>query len=324
MRLCGTTPAKPQSRIHETLLIFHLAKSRGNVFVLTLVLLLAGMALAVASFHGLIRWSLRAPRMVERETPEKFGLAHEEVWIPGAGGKSLFGWLVPTADESAPTLVILHGWGGNAETMLPLVPPLHRAGFALLLFDARNHGRSDADTFSSLPRFAEDLDYALDWLQVSHGMKPDQRVGIVGHSVGAAAALLAASRRHDLAAVVSIAAFAHPASMMRRLLKSWHVPYLPFGWYVLSFVQRVIGYRFDDIAPLNTLAHVRCPVLLVHGTDDTIVPVAEAELLHARRGRNQGGLLLVKGGHDRYEELDRQIGDVIDFLNAALKSVARL
>lgn len=287
--------------------------------MLTLALSLAGMALAVAGFHGLIRWSLRAPRVIERETPEKFGLAYEEVWIPGADGKSLFGWLVPSAaGEGSPTLVILHGWGGNAETMLPLVPPLHGAGFALLLIDARNHGRSDADTFSSLPRFAEDLDHALDWLKVRRAVNPD-RLGVVGHSVGAAAALLAASRRHDLAAVVSIAAFAHPAGMMRRLLKSWRIPYLPFGWYVLGYVQRVIGYRFDDIAPLNTIARVRCPVLLVHGTEDATVPVAEAELLHARLARGQGRLLLVKGSHDSYGELDRQIGDVIDFLDSALK-----
>lgn len=287
--------------------------------MLTGVLSLAGLALAVAAFHGLIRWSLRAPRVIERETPGKFGLAYEEVRIPGAGGKTLFGWLVPSAaGEGAPALAILHGWGGNAETMLPLVPPLHRAGFALLLIDARNHGRSDADTFSSLPRFAEDLDHALDWLKTRRGANPDS-LGVIGHSVGAGAALLAASRRHDLAAVVSIAAFAHPAGMMRRLLKAWHIPYLPFGWYVLVYVQRVIGYRFDDIAPLNTIAHVRCPVMLVHGTEDDTVPVAEAEVLHARRGGNPGRLLLVKGSHDSYEELDKRIGDVIGFLHGALK-----
>lgn len=287
--------------------------------MLTWALLPAGLAIAMAAFHGLIRWSLRAPRVAEGKTPEAIGLRHEEVWIPGAAGKSLFGWLIPSADgEGAPALAILHGWGGNAETMLPLAPALHRAGFTLLLFDARNHGKSDADTFSSLPRFAEDLDHALDWLKTRPGAPP-ARLGVIGHSVGAAAALLAASRRRDVAAVVSIAAFAHPAGMMRRLLKAWHVPYLPFGWYVLGYVQKTIGHRFDDIAPLNTIAKVRCPVLLVHGTADDTVPVAEAELLHTRHGGGPRVLLLVKGGHDRYEELDSRIGDVVDFLDGALK-----
>jgi hypothetical protein len=49
------------------------------------------------------------------------------------------------------------------------------------------------------------------------------------------------SRRPDVAAVVSVSAFAHPAEAMRRLLAQRHVPYPFVGWYVLRHVQRVIG-----------------------------------------------------------------------------------
>ena len=289
--------------------------------VKSLAMILAGCGLALAAFHALIRWSLRAPRVAEHSTPAALGLPYTEERIATANGKQLFAWFIPApAQGPAPALAVVHGWGGNMETMLPLALPLHRAGYALLLFDARSHGCSDQDSFSSMPRFAEDLDHALDWLKG----RPDvdvQRVGAVGHSVGAAAALLAASRRDDLSAVVSIAAFSHPQAMMRRLLAAWRVPYVPFGWYVLRYVQRVIGHRFDDIAPINTILRVRCPVLLVHGMEDITVPVAEAEALHARRREGQGGLLLVKGSHDSYEELDSQIGDVVDFLDLANKAL---
>lgn len=285
-----------------------------------LALILAGCGLALGIFHALIRWSLRAPRVAERSTPRALALAYSEQCIPSANGKQLAAWFIPaTTRGPAPALMLLHGWGGNMETMLPLVLPLHYAGYTLLLFDARSHGGSDRDTFSSMPRFAEDLEHALDWLNRRPEVDP-RRIGAVGHSVGAAAALLAASRRDDLAAVVSIAAFSHPRAMMRRLLAAWRVPYIPFGWYVLLYVQHVIGHRFDDIAPINTIARARCPVLLVHGTDDLTVPVAEAEALHARLGAGRGGLLLVRGSHDRYEELDSQIGDVVAFLDQTLKS----
>lgn len=282
-----------------------------------LLLLLAGLGLVAMAFNALIRWSLRAPRVAELSTPEAVGLDHSEARIPTANGKWIFAWLVPAPGAGAsPALAVLHGWGGNAETMLPLAVPLHRAGYTLLLFDARSHGRSDLDTSSSMPRFAEDLEHAVAWLKRQPGVDPG-RVGVVGHSVGAAAALLAASRRDDLAAVVSIAAFAHPKTVMRRLLAAWHVPYAPFGWYILRYVQRVIGCRFDDIAPLNTIGRIHCPVLLVHGTEDTIVPVAEAHLLHARCNR-AGRLLLVKGRHDDYEDLEHRIGDVVEFLDDAM------
>lgn len=285
----------------------------------TFLLLMAGFGVAVAAFNALVRWSLRAPKVVGRSTPGTMGLTYSETRIPTANGKRISAWLIPApAPGASPALAVIHGWGGNAGTMLSLAGPLHRAGYALLLFDARSHGRSDPDTFSSLPRFAEDIEHAVDWLKCQPGVDPG-RVGVVGHSVGAAAAMLAASRRSDLAAVVSIAAFAHPETVMRRLLATRHVPYLPFGWYILRYVQHVIGYRFDDIAPLNTIGRIRCPVLLVHGTGDAMVPVAEAHALHARCNRKDR-LLLVKGSHDRYEDLERQIGDVVVFLDDAMKS----
>jgi pimeloyl-ACP methyl ester carboxylesterase len=52
-------------------------------------------------------------------------------------------------------VAIMHGWGGNADHMLPFAALLHAAGHATLLLDARNHGSSDSDDFSSMPRFAE-------------------------------------------------------------------------------------------------------------------------------------------------------------------------
>jgi uncharacterized protein len=281
--------------------------------------LLVGGMVATTALHALIRRGLRAARLVESATPAALGLPYVETRIPSANGKSLFAWFIAAPESgNAPVLVVLHGWGGNAETMLALAPHLHRAGHALLFFDARCHGRSDGDSFSSLPRFAEDLEHALVWLMQRPGVDVT-RVGLIGHSVGAAAALLAASRRDDVAAVISIAAFVHPESIMRQLLKGWRVPFVPLGWYILKYVQHVIGHSFDAIAPLNTIARVRCPVLLIHGTADETVPASDAQILHARCQRGVGELLLVSGGHDRYDELESEVGLVVSFLARAMK-----
>lgn len=281
----------------------------------TVLLIIAAMA---AAFPLLVRIGFRAPRIIEQGNPEQYGLAYREVSIPTENGKRLFAWFVPpTAAGPAPAVAVLHGWGGNAEMMLPLAQPLHLAGYAVLLFDSRNHGRSDSDGFSSMPRFAEDLEHALDWL----ALQPDvdaARLAALGHSVGAAAALLVASRRRDLAAVASIAAFADPESMMRRFLAAHHVPYFPLGSYVLRYVQHAIGHRFSDIAPRNTIRQIRCPVLLVHGSDDTTVPVEDAMAIYARRPGDQVRLLILAGDHDSSREAERHTGELIDFLDQAV------
>lgn len=263
-----------------------------------------------------IRRGLAAPRVVEAASPQ--GLPWREARLPTVNGKHLFGWFIP-AGERAPALVVMHGWGGNAGMMLPLAAPLHEHGYALLLVDARCHGQSDDDSFASLPRFAEDIDAALAWLAGQPEVDA-ARLGVIGHSVGAGAALLAASRRRDLRAVVSLAAFAHPAGMMRRWLASKRIPHWPFGAYILAYVQRVIGFRFDDIAPCHTIARVTCPVLLVHGLEDDTVPVDEARQIHAARSSDAVELLLVPGSHDDYGDVTRHLAQLGDFLDRGMAS----
>jgi uncharacterized protein len=88
-----------------------------------------------------IQRGLTAPRVAETTDPG--ALPWEVVHLPTANEKRLFGWFIP-ATPGAPALVVMHGWGGNAEMMLPLAAPLHAAGYSLLLVDARCHGSPSA------------------------------------------------------------------------------------------------------------------------------------------------------------------------------------
>lgn len=285
------------------------------LWVLGTLLAFTGLRWAL---HHAIRRGLAAPRVLETAVPS--GLPWQTARIPTENGKQLHAWWIPVA-PGAPALVVMHGWGGNAGMMLPLAPPLHRAGYSLLLVDARCHGRSDDDSFASLPRFAEDIEAALDWLAARPEVDP-ARLGIVGHSVGAGAALLAASRRQALRAVVSLAAFAHPQVMMKRWLAGKRIPYRPLGAYILAYVQRVIGHRFDDIAPVNTIVRVACPVLLVHGLEDDTVPLADAEAILAAGVPGRVHLLPVPGSHDDYGDIDRNLPALTAFLAVAFSDSA--
>jgi pimeloyl-ACP methyl ester carboxylesterase len=265
-----------------------------------------------------LRRSLRAPRLAHTRCPADFGLAFISVRIPSTLDKSLHAWLIPAPASvplPAPALVIVHGWGSNSDLMLPLAPALHAAGLTLLFIDTRCHGASDDDTFASLPRFAEDTVRAVDWLAARPDIDPG-RIALLGHSVGAGAVLLAASWRPQTAAVVSLAAFAHPAEMMQRWMAEQDLPDAVIGPYILRYVQRTIGYRFDAIAPINTLPQLRCPVLLMHGEHDSVVPVADAHRLLAAAGTDKVQLHIGPGGHDSMEAFLAVIDRVSDFLAA--------
>ena len=280
------------------------------------IVLISALALRRGA-HALILRGLRAPRLAHQRTPDDAGLVAQSVRLPTAQGKTLFAWFVPVPGPTpSPAVVVMHGWGANASLMLPVLAPLHAAGLAVLLVDARCHGQSDDASFTSLPRFAEDIEAGLDWLhQQAH--IDTERLAVMGHSVGAGAALLCATRRPDVQAVVSLSAFAHPREIMRSFLAEARIPYPVLGWYVMRHVQTVIGARFDDIAPLTSMTRLRCPVLLVHGTDDKVVPFGDAQRLLSAGPPGQVHCLPVNGGHDPSTALAAHLPTLIGFLRQA-------
>jgi pimeloyl-ACP methyl ester carboxylesterase len=277
-------------------------------------LALGGVVLAAVIPLG-VHLGFRAPRLREVQTPADFGLSFEAVRIPTVRGRSLFGWWL-AAPPCARTVVVLHGWGSNAEMMLPIAAPLRRAGLNVLLVDARNHGQSDGDTFSSLPRFAEDLGSAIAWLRREHPLGA-VKIAALGHSVGAGAVLLEASRSNAISAVISIAAFADPAVVTERYVRHLRLP----RWVVrlvIRYTEWLIGFRFEHIAPANTICRVRCPVLLVHGKADRTVPVDDARLIINGCPLPHLRLLEIEGAdHGSTEEVERHIGALLRFLDDA-------
>ena len=267
------------------------------------------LALAAGAYFAMPTAIKRAFAPQQRDAtaaPRDFGLPQEPVSLNSVNGTRLHGWFIPV-EGSAPAIIVLHGWGSNAGLMLPLAPHLHAAGLHTLFLDARNHGKSDHDSFSSLPRFAEDLDVAAQWLR---GRSDVISVGVIGHSVGAGAAILCASRSDQFEAVVSVSSFAHPAEMMRRQLSAVPKPALEL---LLKAMQRVIGHQFDDFAPRLRIGLVRAPLMLVHGDADTVVPIESLnELAAAHPGAE---VLMVDGGtHSDLEQFESHVSEITAFL----------
>jgi alpha-beta hydrolase superfamily lysophospholipase len=251
---------------------------------------------------------------MESSTPNAHQMPFAQLYLPGKNGKKLYSWHIP-AGEREVTLVIAHGWGANIEMMLPLAKPFFEAGIDILLYDARNHGRSDSDSFSSLPRFADDLESALDWLKQ---YKPNHKVVVLGHSIGAAAAILSASRRDDIDLLIGIAGFAHPKLVMNRHLDRGWLP----GFIkpiIMGYIQWVIGSNFEDIAPMNRIVDVECPVLLTHGMDDETVPISDMYLIKESALRSNITTISIEGArHTSLTQFNQNSARLIGFIEDQL------
>lgn len=271
--------------------------------LLLLVLTIVGLLYAARRmFNG----AFAPPQRDKSQSPDNFGLSARQVWWRSVTGTRLHGWFIPVAGP-APVVIVLHGWGGNASLMLPLAPYLHDAGFHTLFVDARNHGHSEHDTFVSMPRFAEDLEVATAWVTAQPEVTA---IGVIGHSVGAGAAILSASQTDHYSAVVSVSSFAHPGEMMREQMDRLPGPLLTL---ILEAVQRTIGYRFETFAPRYRLPQVAAAVLLVHGAQDPVVPISDLYELSSIRPDAEV-LVVPDGGHSDLAPFEPYVNQITDFL----------
>jgi len=137
----------------------------------------------------------------EGMNPAHFMLRYEEVSWRTRDGYILTGWWIP-AKKKGPAIVLAPGYGMGRAGALSLAAILNDPGFNVLIFDPRAGGAAPrgSSTFGILE--AEDLLEGLDYLQGKSEVDP-RRLGVWGVDVGAWAALMAASRRPEVRAVVA-------------------------------------------------------------------------------------------------------------------------
>lgn len=237
-----------------------------------------------------------------------------DVSLRAVDGRGLRGWfLSPSAHpgNTVPAVIVMHGWGASAADMLPLGEPLRAEGFAVLLLDARCHGRSDDAEVASMPSFAQDIEAGLEWLRQQPGVDTS-RIALIGHSVGAGACLRVAAKDRDVAAVVSVASMAHPREFMSRAIGRHLPPSLSRA--ALRLTEHAIGHRFESFAPVRTIREVRAPLLILHGQDDRTVPVDDAHALLRAAGEKASLHLVPGAGHNSIGALTAILPEILDLL----------
>lgn len=265
-----------------------------GILVLANVVVAAIAALVIGLSWLLARLWCAPRRRAPVKTPADRGLAYEPLSFP-SGGVALHGWFIGSAGESYPaaTIILAHGWSGNSADMLPAARVLHAAGFAVVAYDARGHGSSGKDGPITILKFAEDIEACLDYLATRPEIDP-ARIGILGHSLGGAGAILAAASDSRLRAVVSCSAFAHPRTITEDFLRRLRVPAWPFLWLVCRFIEHWLGRTMNEVAPQRWVARIDGPVLLLHGEHDRFIPSAHMQALHAAADRDRTRMHLLR------------------------------
>jgi pimeloyl-ACP methyl ester carboxylesterase len=209
--------------------------------------------------------------------PRRVGLNATAWSTRTADGLTLRGWYYPT-ERRRQLIVLVHGMGGCWEELAALGRDLHRQGYDLLLFDLRGHGESDPSRLFMGRRERADIRAVLTWAARA-GFAPD-RVGWLGHSMGASTLLMEAANNPAIRVAVMDSPYGNlPELLQSQLTRHSHLP----SWFnpgILIAAQVAFGVRTDDLVPIRSArSWGDRPLLLIHGEADTIVPVHQARAL---------------------------------------------
>ena len=213
------------------------------------------------------------PYRGEIATPEKFGLAYEEVRFRSQDGTALYGWFLPAHGKVAGTVLFLHGNAENISTHIASVAWLPARGFNVFLFDYRGYGASDGTP--TLAGVQQDIEAAMQILLLRTDIDHD-RIVVFGQSLGGALAAyyVAHSQSRDaIRALVIDSAFSSYRGIVReKLAATW------LTWPFQLLPALTVDERFSPLPAMRLISPIA--LLIIQGDQDTIVPPHHAQRLY--------------------------------------------
>jgi pimeloyl-ACP methyl ester carboxylesterase len=236
------------------------------LWLLLIVLLFIIATGLVLSFYFTHRGQLG-----EVHSPDEYGVQFGPIEFKATDGLTLRGvWIPASASDKA--VVILHGHGGSYDFDLYRAPSLHGAGFNVLLFDFRAHGRSDGRRMTFGYEERRDVLGAIEFLH-ARGM---QHIGLLGFSYGGIVSMVTTP---DCAAVEAVISDGGPARMRTAIAARgvelgfplWLTS--PLAWLIISMASIRLRVNLFQYEPIRWVGKISPrPILFIHGDHDQYLP----------------------------------------------------
>jgi hypothetical protein len=250
-------------------------------------------------------------------TPDRLGIAYEDIELASADGTRLHGWWLharqPAGDSAAdqpglPRAIVLffHGNAQNISTHFAHVHWLVDYGFDVVMVDYRGYGKSAGK--AGLAGSLQDIRATLRYVHESR--QDDLPMLVIGQSIGgsmAVAALAPSELKDQLSGIVLIGSFSDYRKITQQALSGFWLTW-PLQW-PLSFT---VDNSYSPQAFIAELAPV--PVLIMHGRQDPVVPVSHAQALY-ERALAPRYLEIIEGDHNHILASRENRERLLEYLN---------
>jgi fermentation-respiration switch protein FrsA (DUF1100 family) len=175
------------------------------------------------------------------------------------------------------TILYSHGNGSDLGSIRPLLIALQQLGFSVFAYDYRGYGTSEGTP--SEHKTYEDIAAAYQYLTEALRI-PAKRIILYGHSVGSGPSL-------DLATRESVAGVILEGAFTSTFRVAMQISILPFD-------------RFDNLSKIRA---VRSPILVIHGTEDRVIPFSHAKQLYKQANQPKQVVAIAGADHNDLMEV---------------------
>ena len=250
--------------------------------ILAVALLAAAVGYLSLSFVITERYT-HAMRFPIGRAPMVAAATYEDVALRTVDGLTLRGWFFPTGGDRA--AIVVHGKdsnriGGENRSIEKLAEFLVASKYSVLIFDLRGNGDSDGDRFSLGYLERRDVAAAIEHL-TGRGFR-EERIALIGISMGAGTVLQSLLLHPNVGAVVADSSYADAPTIVTENLQtlagvpSWFTP------GVLLMAKTAFGLDGEQVRPIEVVrAHPERAFLFIHCSGDKLVSPHHAEELRA-------------------------------------------
>jgi pimeloyl-ACP methyl ester carboxylesterase len=224
--------------------------------------------IAVGRAVSVPRWPVGAPPA---------DLPADPIAVEGERGIVIRGWTIAN-DCRCGVVLLLHGSGGQRESMLPRARFLHRAGYGVVLVDMRAHGQSGGAYTTFGGRESRDVRAVI---AETRRRFAGQKLGAIGFSLGGAALLLGDAPA-EVDALVVEAVYATIEDTARNRVRAGMGAVLAetLPWLLYAQMPWRFGVTRAELRPVERIGALRAPVLVMGGAVDPFTPPDETRRLY--------------------------------------------
>ena len=287
-----------------------------TIFTFAILMSAGILFLAYQSAYGIVH----PERLALNETPDDYGISSwRDVSFTTDDGLRLDGWLFPPEGNQG-TIIFVHGHRDNRLGFINEAVMVHEQGYGVLLFDLRNSGTSEGDITTLGYYESQDVITAYDWLMTQPDVDADQIV-LYGNSMGGVSVAMALAELTNLRGAVLDSTFTSVEDNTRDIVAQILPVTTPVTEFIMWVLERETDVNFYDLRPVDVVETADIPILVLHGSNDRLIPVENGETLFNVADNPYAFVVFDGAEHGGFYNLDPELYEstLLGFLEAVFE-----